>query len=134
MSQENIDFVSENIYANIQSGNFEGVMAVIADDVAWNHHGPREQVPFSGNWTGKAGAGEMLQIFGGSTETVKFDIQGVFAAGEKVVFLIDEACKVTATGKTYSTLVAQIWTINDGKIVQFDELYDSCAVAAAFKA
>ena len=134
MNQENIDFVSENIYANFQSGNIEGVMAVIADDVVWNHHGPREQIPFSGNWQGKAGAGEMLQTFAGDTETVKFDVQSVFSAGDKVVFLIDEACTVKATGKTYNTLVAQIWTVNGGKVVQFDELYDSCAVAAAYVA
>jgi ketosteroid isomerase-like protein len=134
MSQENIDFVSQNIYANFQTGNIEGVMAVIADDVAWNHHGPRDQVPFAGIWEGKAGAGEMLQTFVGGTEPVKFDVQGVFANGDKVIFLIDEACKVKETGKTYNTLVAQIWTVQDGKIVQFDELYDSCAVAEAYKA
>ena len=48
--------------------------------------------------------------------------------------LIQEGCKVKATGKSYESLVAQIWTVRDGKIVQFDELYDSCAVAAAHQA
>jgi ketosteroid isomerase-like protein len=134
MSQENIDFISQNVYANFQTGNIEAMLAVVADDVVWNHHGPREQIPFAGNWSGKAGAAEMLGIFAGDTETVKFDVQGVFGTGDKVIFLIDEACTVKATGKTYDTLVAHIWTLLDGRITQFDELYDSCAVAAAYQA
>jgi len=134
MSQENIDFISENVYANFQSGNIAGLMDVIADDVAWNHHGPRDQVPFSGNWNGKAGAGEQLQAFVGDTETEKFDLQGIYAGGDKVIALIQEGCRVKSTGNSYETLVAHIWTVRDGMIVQFDELYDSCAVAAAYKA
>ena len=134
MSQENIDFISEHVYANFAAGNIEGLMAVIADDVAWNHHGPRDQVPFSGSYSGKAGAGEQLSAFVGSTETEKFDLQGMYAGGDKVIALIQEGCKVNATGKSYETLVAHIWTVQEGKIVQFDELYDSCAVAEAFKA
>ncbi len=133
MSQENIDFIAENVYANFQSGNIDGVMAVIADDVEWNHHGPRDQVPFSGSYRGKAGAGEQLSTFVGSTETEKFDVQGMYADADKVFVLIQEGCKVKATGKSYEILVAHIWTLRDGEIVQFDELYDSCAVAAACK-
>ena len=134
MSQENIDFITNNVYANFQSGNIAGLMDVLADDVAWNHHGPRDQVPFSGTYSGKVGAGEQLQTFVGSTETEKFDLQGLFAGGDKVIALIQEGCKVVQTGKSYETLVAHIWTVQDGKVVQFDELYDSCAVAEAFKA
>jgi len=109
-------------------------MEVIADDVAWIYHGPRDQVPISGNWVGKAGAGEQLQKFVGDTETEKFDMQGIYAGGDKVIALIREACKVKSTGNSYETLVAHIRTVRDGMIVQFDELYDSCAVAAAYRA
>ena len=134
MSQENIDFITRNIYANFAEGNIDGVMAVIAEDVVWNHHGPREQVPFSGSYRGKSGAGEQLGTFVGSTETEKFDLQGMYAGDDKVIALIQEGCKVNETGKSYETLVAHIWTVQDGLIVQFDELYDSCAVAEAFVA
>lgn len=40
MNQENIDFITEKVYTNFQSGNIKGPMAVIADDVQWSHHGP----------------------------------------------------------------------------------------------
>jgi hypothetical protein len=134
MSQQNIEFITENVYANFQSGNIAGLIEVLADDVAWNHHGPKDQVPFSGSYYGKAGAAEQLQTFVGATETEKFDLQGMYAGGDKVIALIQEACKVNETGKRYETLVAHIWTVQDGKIIQFDELYDSCAVAAACRA
>ena len=134
MSNDNIQFIAENVYGNFQSGNIAGLMAVIDDNVAWNHHGPREQVPFSGNWVGKTGAAEQLQAFAGGTETEKFEIQGMFAADDRVTVLIQEGCKVKSTGKSYDILVAHIWTVDKGKIVQFDELYDSCAVAEAYRA
>ena len=134
MSQENIELITQNIYANFQSGNIDGVMAVLSDDVVWNHHGPKDQVPFSGFYQGKAGAGEQLGAFVSSTETEKFDVQGMFADANKVFVLIQEGCKVNATGKSYECLVAHIWTVEDGLVVQFDELYDSALVAGAFAA
>jgi ketosteroid isomerase-like protein len=134
MSKENIDFISQNVYANFQSGNIAGLLEVLSDDVAWNHHGPREQLPFSGSYSGNEGAAEQLQAFVGGTETEKFDLQGMYAGGDKVIALIQEGCRVNETGKSYETLVAHIWTVQDGMIVQFDELYDSCAVAEAYRA
>jgi ketosteroid isomerase-like protein len=122
MSQENIDFVAQNIYANFQSGNIAGVMDALSDDVVWHYHGPREQIPYAGAYSGKAGAGEQLQTFVGATDT------------DRVIALIQEGCKVKETGKGYDVLVAHIWTVQGGKIVQFDELSDTCAVAGACQA
>jgi ketosteroid isomerase-like protein len=134
MSQQNIDFVARNIYANFQSGNIAGVMDVLADDVVWNYHGPRQQIPFAGEYSGKAGAGEQLQNFVGATDTEKFDLLGMHTGGERVIALIQEGCRVKETGKSYDVLVAHIWTVRDGKIVQFDELSDTWAVAGACQA
>jgi ketosteroid isomerase-like protein len=134
MSQDNIDFVTENIYGNFQAGNIEGVLAVVSEDARWTHHGPRDQVPFSGSYQGRDGAAQQLGTFAGDTETTKFDVQGVFAADDRVIFLIQEACTVKETGKGYDVLVAHIWTVKDGQIVGFDELYDSAAVASAYQA
>jgi ketosteroid isomerase-like protein len=120
MSQENIDFVAQNIYANFQSGNIAGVMDALSDDVVWHYHGPREQIPYAGAYSGKAGAGEQLRTFVGATD--------------RVIALIQEGCKVKETGKGYDVLVAHIWTVQGGKIVQFDELSDTCAVAGACQA
>ncbi len=134
MSQQNIDFVTQNVYANFQAGNIAGVMDALADDVVWNYHGPREQIPYAGEYDGKAGAGEQLQNFVGATDTEKFELLGMHAGGDRVIALIQEGCKVKQTGKDYDVLVAHIWTVHEGKIVRFDELSDTCAVAAACQA
>ena len=134
MSQENIDFVAQNIYANFQSGNIAGVMDALSDDVVWHYHGPREQIPYAGAYSGKAGAGEQLQTFVGATDTEKFELLGMHAGGDRVIALIQEGCKVKETGKGYDVLVAHIWTVQGGKLVQFDELSDTCAVAGACQA
>ena len=83
MSQENIDFIAKNVYDNFQSGNIAGLMEVLADDVVWNYHGPREQIPYAGAYSGKAGAGEQLQNFVGATDTgyLKVSFFGPLATG-----------------------------------------------------
>lgn len=132
MSQDNVKWVQENIYANFESGNVDGLMAALSDDITWTHHGPRDQIPFAGVWEGKAGVGEFLQTFIGGTEPVFVDIKGIVASGDTVVVLGRESYKVKATGKAYETDIAHIWKIAGGKAVQFDELYDSAAIAAAY--
>lgn len=134
MSVDLVQFVQEKVYANFESGNIEAILALMADDVKWTHHGPRELIPFAGEWNGRDGAAQQLMIFVEATEALFVNVKGMFANGDQVIVLINESYKVNATGKSYVTDVAHIWKIQDGKIVQFDELYDSAAIAEAFRA
>lgn len=134
MSQDVVRFVQEHIYANFEAGNVEGLMGALSDDIVWTHHGPRDRIPFAGTWKGKAGVGAFLQAFLGSAEPVFVNVKGMVASGDTVVVLIRESYRVRATGKAYETDVAHIWKIVGGKAVQFDELYDSAAIADAFTA
>ncbi|MEH6583476.1 MAG: nuclear transport factor 2 family protein [Halioglobus sp.] len=134
MSNDNVEFIQSNIYANFESGNIAGVMDVFDPSIKFTHHGPREQIPFAGEWLGLEGTGKFFQAFGGSVEPVFVNIKGIVASGDQVVVLINESYKVRATGKEYVTDVAHIWTVENGKITQFDELYDSAAIAKAFAA
>ena len=134
MSDNNVEFIQNNIYANFESGNFAGVMAVFDPSIKFTHHGPREKIPFAGEWHGLEGTGQFFETFGDAVEPVFVNVKGIVASGDQVVVLINESFRVRSTGKEYVTDVAHIWTVNNGKIVQFDELYDSAAIAEAFAA
>ncbi|MDA8597340.1 nuclear transport factor 2 family protein [Porticoccaceae bacterium] len=126
-------FIQENIYANFEAGNVEGVMAVLDENIRWTHHGSRDLIPFAGEWNGHAGVGEFFGSFIGGTEPVFVNVKGIVAQGDTVVVLINESYTVKATGKTYVTDVAHIWKVANDKIIAFDELYDSAAIAEAYK-
>ena len=134
MSAANISFIQTNIYANFETGNIEGVMSVFDDNIKFTHHGPRALIPFAGKWEGKAGAGQMLQTFVATTEPVYVEVNNIMGQGDTVIVLAKESYKVKATGKTYESQVAHIWKVANNKVVQFDELYDSAAIAEAFRA
>lgn len=134
MSNNNIEFVQNNIYANFETGNIPAILALFDPEIKFTHHGPREQIPFAGQWHGVEGAGQMFQTFAETVEPVFVNVQGIVASDDKVVVQINESYRVKATGKEYVTEVVHIWTIRDDKVVQFDELYDSAAIAAAFVA
>jgi len=132
MSNDNVAFVQSQIYANFETGNIPAVMEAFSPDITFTHHGPRAQIPFAGEWKGLEGVGTFFQTFGGSVEPVFMNVKDIVASGNKVIALINESYRVVATGKAYVTDVAHIWTVEGDKVVQFDELYDSAAIAAAF--
>jgi ketosteroid isomerase-like protein len=109
-------------------------MAVLDENISWIHHGPRELIPFAGEWQGVEGAGQMLQTFAETVEPVFMNVKDIVASGDKVVVQINESYKVKATDKAYVTEVVHIWTVQEGKVTRFDELYDSAAIAEAFAA
>ena len=133
MSSDNVEFIQNNIYANFETGNIPAILALFDPDIKFTHHGPRKKIPFAGEWQGVAGAGEMLQTFVETVEPVFVNMQSIVASENKVVVLINESYRVKATGKAYITDVVHIWTIDNGMVVQFDELYDSAAIADAFE-
>ena len=134
MSNNNMEFVQSRIYANFEAGNIPAILEVFDPAIKWTHHGPREKIPFAGEWHGVDGAGQMLQTFAETVEPVFMNVNGIVASDDKVVVLINESYRVKATGKEYVTDVVHIWTIDGDRVVQFDELYDSAAIAEAFTA
>ena len=96
------EFVQNNIYANFEAGNIEGVLANFHPDIKFTHHGPRDQIPFAGEWNGIEGAGQMLLTFAETVEPVFVNVKDITASGNKVIVSINESYKVKATGKTYA--------------------------------
>jgi hypothetical protein len=68
MSNENTRFIQENIYANFESGNIAVVLEAFDPGIRFTHHGPRDQIPFAGEWHGIEGAREMFATFADTVE------------------------------------------------------------------
>jgi ketosteroid isomerase-like protein len=50
-----------------------------------------------------------------------------------VLALGDERMRVKATGRTYETEWAHVFTVREGKVMEFCEYADTAAVAEAFR-
>ena len=76
---------------------------------------------------------EFFTIVAQSCEVHEFGAKEMMAFEDKVLSLGHERVGVRATGKVFASDWAHLFTIQDGKIVQLREYYDTAAVAAAFR-
>lgn len=129
--QDNINLVKQ-MYADFGEGNIPAVLESMADDVVWKQptDGP---APFAGTIRGR----EQLATWFGQIDTVSdveaFDIHDFFTKGNKVVALGSYIYQSKATGKTWESDWAMVWTIKDGKIAQGQIIEDTLAQANAMR-
>ena len=131
MSEQNKSIVNQ-AYSNFQSGDINGILNLLADNVSWELP-EMEGVPFAGKRNGRAGVGEFFAALGASQEPVKFDPQVLIAEDDRVVALGTYEWKVKSTSRDFRGDFAHAWTIRDGKVVAFHEYTDTAACRDAYK-
>jgi ketosteroid isomerase-like protein len=129
MSAEN-KAVVEQAYNNFKTGNIEGLLNLMSDDIIWTLP-EMEGVPFAGKRTGRAGVGEFFAILGSSQDTLAFEPREMIAEGDQVVSLGSYTWRVKANNREFGGDFAHVFTIRDGKIVAFHEYMDTAACTNA---
>lgn len=112
-------------------GDVPGAMALLAADVRWTYHAPKDMVPWGGTFTGPDGVGAFFGAFGAAAEPIEMTPSSMVEADGLVYVRGIERSKVKATGKEYGVEWVHVVSVADGKIATFDEYIDSAAVAAA---
>ncbi|MBV9241926.1 MAG: nuclear transport factor 2 family protein [Acidobacteria bacterium] len=131
MSQENIDVV-KSAYACFNRGDIAGVLDLLTDDVNWRTPDV-DGAPFYGQKHGKAGAMEFFQGLGASEEPSAFEQYEFASTGDTVFVLGRWAATVRATGKHWDTRLVHVFTVRDGKIASFEEIFDNAQAGRAFQ-
>jgi uncharacterized protein len=129
--QENTQLI-RTMFASFTSGDFPGVLDMLAEDVEWRLAGPTE-FTYAGIRRGRAKVAEFFKALGDATEFEVFEPQEYIAQGDKVVVLGHERQRVKATGLVVENDWAMVFTIRDGKIARFRNYEDTAAVAAAHR-
>ena len=106
MADQNVEIIKGG-YAAFNAADPEATMAVFDDNIVWISTG---NSVISGTFTGKAELAVLLQRLVGEQTSVA--PKEFFADGDVVVVLT----KVTAGGQTSQE--ADVWTLQDGKIVK----------------
>lgn len=91
-----------------------------------------EPIPFGGRFEGRHGFAAYLQAILSGLEIEKFDVDEVFAEGERVVVFGRETSRVRSTGKRYTMSWVHVLTVRSGRIQHLREYNDTAAMAAAF--
>ncbi|QAU33715.1 nuclear transport factor 2 family protein [Janthinobacterium sp. 17J80-10] len=129
-SQQNKQMVLRG-YELFQAGDIQELLQLFSDDIEWIGS-PVEFVPFSGNHHGKQEVAEFFMEMDSAQEAELFEPQDVIAEGDKVVVTGNSKWIVKATGQSYDSPWVHVFTIQDGKIIKFQEYNDTAAGRAAF--
>ncbi len=120
------------IYSDFVTGNIEGVLNRHAPDVAWEFPGAPE-VPFAGSSGGRECVARHFAAIFETVEPLSFDVERMMAQDDAVPTFVRVKARVRATGKTYETEMANLFTLRDGVVTKFQTYYDTRPVAEAFR-
>lgn len=131
MSEQNTAIVQQ-AYHNFKTGNIQGLLDLLADDVTWQL--PEvEDVAFAGKRSGRDSVGEFFAMVARDQDVIEFEPREFVAQGDKVISLGHYRWRVNDTGREFASDFVHVFTIRNGKIVAFREHFDSAAVAAAYQ-
>lgn len=123
--------VMKQLFASFVLGDKEGVMEFVAPDAVWRFPGDRAVLPWAGEYAGRDLRVFMDAVFD-HLDYLEYTAHTFHGAGEVVVILSRERCRVKATGRIFENDLAAVATVREGRVVSFLEYSDTAAMAAAF--
>lgn len=122
----------KQLYAAFGKGDVQAIAQLMSDQVEWVHPGPAV-IPFAGTFKGHQGVQQFFQIAGERIEVQEQKLFSFVEQGDCVAVLGYEHMKVKATGREYRSNWVHLYTLQDARVVRFEEFIDTAALAEAFR-
>ena len=132
MSDNTLDIVRQG-YAAFGRGDINGLLALLDEQVLWIAPGPPD-LATSGRRTGRQAVGEFFTKVNEVFDIQRFEPKEFIVQGDKVAVLGSETARVRASGTVLELDWVHIFTVGGGKVVSFEEFFDTAAVVAALSA
>ena len=125
---ENIQVVKD-FFAAIGSGDKQGLLALVAEDVEWII--PGKDWPLAGTHRGHAGLAKVLQKASNEVETAYPFPPEFVAQGDRVLVIGVATGKIKATNRAFKDDWVFAITVQNGKVKKIREYIDTQALARA---
>jgi uncharacterized protein len=125
---ENVQIVKD-FFAAIGSGDKEGLLALVAEDIEWII--PGKDWPLAGTHRGHAGVAEVLQKASDEVETTYPEPPEFVAQGHRVLVVGVAKGKIKATNRAFNDDWVFAITVQNGKVTKIREYIDTQALARA---
>jgi ketosteroid isomerase-like protein len=131
LRSSNVNTVQQ-VYAAFAKRDIKAILSMLSPDVEWGEP-PNPFNPAAGTRQGHAGFLEWLNIGRQSEEILVLEPRKFLTDNDTVAVVGYTKCLAKPTGKSYETDFVHLVTIKDGKIVRFQEFFDTYAAAEAFR-
>ncbi len=128
--QKNTDTI-KTMYAAFARGDVQAIMNSLSDDVVWSLEGP-SIIPFAGMRRGKTEVMGFFTALGTTQTNQKLTIDTYIAQGDHVATVGRYAATVTATGKSFDSRVAHVFTLRDGKVTALADFADTALMVEVY--
>jgi len=129
--KENVSMVQE-LYASFAKRDIGSILGMLSSDVEWGE--PSNPFnPAGGTRHGHKGFLEWLNIGKQAEEILVLEPRKMLTDNDSVAVVGYMKCLAKATGKTYESDFVYVVTLRDGKIVKFQEFFDTYVAGEAFR-
>ncbi len=122
--------IVENLYNSFLKGDIQYILDHLTDNCEWNASGA-PFISYGGTFRGK----ETANFFKGLAETItieNFTVNKIADIGNnEVIALGTHNGKSNATGKEFSSPWSMLWRLDNGKVVYYQNYFDTAAVVKA---
>lgn len=130
--QENVKVV-QDAYAAFGRGDIAALLESLREDVVWTLPG-EGMIPQAGVYHGRDGVARFFQALDQTTEFLAFEPREFIAHGDTVIVLGSYQGKAKATGRSFQSQWAMLFTLRDGKVAKYREYTDTGSIALAYAA
>ncbi len=128
---DNIQLVRK-LYEAFNRRDIASIVATLSEDVEWGE--PDNPFnPAGGTRRGHAGFLEWVRIGYEAEEIVSLELRQFLTDERSVAVVGHTVCLARSTGRRYATDFVHLITFRDGRIVKFQEFFDTFAAAEAFR-
>ncbi|WP_026911517.1 nuclear transport factor 2 family protein [Patulibacter minatonensis] len=122
---------TKRIYDAVPAGDVETVFALLDPDVVIRYYGV-EGIPYSGVFTGTAGATEFFTRVAAHIEIVAMEAWTFIADGDELAVWGHQNFRRLSTGQEFESDFAHIITMRDGRWLHFRDFMNSAVTARVF--
>ena len=129
MSEGNLDVIRRG-YEAFGRGDINALLESFDEHISWVTPGPPE-LATSGNRSGRQAVAQFFAAVNEVFEIQRFEPREFLAQDDRIVVLGSETARVRATGKVVDLDWVHVFAMGNGKVVAFQEFFDTAAVVAA---
>jgi hypothetical protein len=131
MSPSNIETV-QHLYQAFAGRDIPAILRMLSEDLEWGEP-PNPFNPAAGTRHGHAGFLEWLAIGRQSEDILELTLRKFLVDHDSVAVVGHTKCRAKPTGRVYETDFVHVVTLRGGKVVRFQEFFDTYAAGEAFR-
>jgi ketosteroid isomerase-like protein len=121
-----------SLFAAFGRGDIKFIVDHVTPDVKWTSPA-KGYVPTGGTYNGPEGVARFFQVLNETEQITFFEVREFFTKEDDVVVLGEVESRSVETGKAARSHWSMLFRVRDGKVYEWEELFDTVLAAEAHR-